>query len=870
MSLVRNAYAVPLLLTALAVLVLGVAAWLQRRRARGGAALAALSVAAAAWAACAAAWLAVGTGSAGAAWLAAQRAAEAFTVLGMLTYALRATRSAGRATPYLLWGAAGVAAAAAALAFGPVGGLSYWRAVLPGAAWGRPVTLGVPSAWGLAAAAILDLLAAGALAALALAWLRSKGDVAARHGWTLLGIAMPVLVELVAALAAGRAPAAGAAGADAAAAVGLSPGVFLLGPAALAAAQGLLGGGRGLALAGEDDGRGAAADGGARAASGAAPRELLDHLDQAVLLIGPGGQVSYANAAAARLFRRAEGLRGASASAVFADVPALGAALARRRRAVLEVELGGRAAGRAYEAWLTPLAERHGRFAGTMVAFVDAGARRQAESEGASASVELRRSEALLEALQEALRGALRGEPLGLLLDIVVTGCARVTDAPHVALYLEGGAADALTRRAAVGAFEAGDAPPVRREEGLAGRVWASGKVEAAEGLPDRDGTAVGGGSGGDAAGGAGTGTAVGVPVRQGGKPVGVLLAARKRGDWRAFPAAEVRFLERFADLAGVAVREAAARDRAARAELELAWLDRIDALIARDAPDTEVLDAALRAAGEAAGFDRAVVWLASAAGDELEARAWLGFSPGPEGSERWPLNGSVPLLEEAYRSGREIVLTGGGPLPARFRPSGSAEGAPLLRATRPVVLPLPGGDRLLGVLAADDSREGVDLRPRLEALRRIAARVAQALERGRLRADTECLRDRAEDAEQRLRATAARREALIEALPAAYFETDLRGVVTRASRELARLSEAAAEGLKGVRLADLSAPGRERTVPDAMGRVLRSGRPVRAADWALRRRDGELLPVKLSLSVLRGEDGAAAGYFGVVVAREE
>lgn len=852
MSLVRNAFAVSLLLTALAVLVLAVSAWLRRRVARGAAALALLSLAAAAWAACEALWLVADGSTAGAHWLQAARAVGVLLAPALLHYAFRATRLLGGVARWLTWAGAGLGLAAAALAFGPAGGVSLWRAFRAGTVHGRAVTLGVPSAWNAAVTALVAVMLAGALLVLAVAWLGRRGGAAAQHGWTLLGAAMPVVAEAVVALLPGH-----AAGAGGARLTGLSPGAFLLAPAALAAAQGLLGGGR--ALRPEE-----AADEPAPAPAGAAPRDLLDHLDQAVLMVGPDRAVSYANAAASRWFRPAEGLVGAQAATLFADLPQLAAALEARRRAVLELTLRRGGAEREVEVWLTPLVERTGRRGGTMLAFLDVSARRQAQREQALAAGELARSEALMEALQEALRGALRGQPVAVLLDVIATGVARALDVPNAALYLLEPADDALVRKVALGGFESRPEPALRRDEGLAGRAWASGRTEAADALPDR--REDGGGGGDDPW----SGTALAVPLRERGQVAGVLLVARRRGEWRPYSAGEVATLERFADLAAVAVRDAAARDLAVRTDSELAWLDRIDALIAEEAPDTEVLDAVLRAAGEAAGFDRAVVWLATEDGTELESRAWLGFPQGPEGGERWPVDGSAPLLEEVFRSGREIVLSDGGPLPARFRPAGAAATSPLLRLSRPAALPLAAGERALGVLTVDDRLEGVELEARLRTLRRVAARGAQALERGRLRSAAGCLRERAREAEARLEAASGQREALIEALPAAYFETDLSGTVTRATAELVRLAGAdgAAGSLKGMRLADLAAAGDEQTVPELMGRVLRSGRSVRGAPWALRARGGDAVPVVLSLAVLRDGDGAPRGYFGMLVPR--
>ncbi|MEJ2666619.1 MAG: GAF domain-containing protein, partial [Deinococcales bacterium] len=533
LALVHSSFAVSLSLTALAVLVLGVVAWLRRREARGGAALAWLCLAATAWAACGAGRLAAGAGPSGTVWLELQRAAEALVPLALLAYALRATRLLTRSAGALLWPLAGLSAVLVALAFGPVGGLSLFHALQPGELLSHSVMVAVPSVWNVAGSALGAAMVAAALVLLALALQAAAPGVAGSQAWTLLGVAMPVAAEVVAALLPG-----GTAGPKGMAVSGLAPGAFLLAPAALAAAQGLLGGSRYLAQEGEAE---------PPPAAGTAPRQLLDHLDQPVLLVGASDTVSYANAAAARLFHPPDGLPGARVAALFGDLPELTAGLAARRRSVLELELLRGSVAHPYEVWLTPLFEPSGRYSGTLLAFVDIATRRLAEAESGAAAAELGRSQALMEALQDALRGALRGESLGMLLDIVLTGAAGSLAVPHAALYLYDASSDALHRRVAVGGFESLEEPPQRRDEGLAGRVWASGRPLAVDALPNWPVAA-------SEAAEPWAGTAVAVPVRERGQAVGVLLVARRRGDWRAFTAGEIGALERFADLAAVAV----------------------------------------------------------------------------------------------------------------------------------------------------------------------------------------------------------------------------------------------------------------------------------------------------------------------------
>jgi PAS domain S-box-containing protein len=854
MSLVHSPYVPSLVLSGLALLVLAWVAWARRRDVRGGQALTVLAVLGAWWAGALALWVAAGSGTLGADALRLQAAAGVLVPWALLAFALRATRLVER-QGVILWGLAVPAAAFAALAFGPIGGLSLWRSLSTRAAFDGSLWVGEATVYGPLAGAFDAILIGVAVAVLALAVVRAPAPRRAPHAWTLAGVVLPVVAAAVVGLGAAVAP-----HTLPAVLALLPPAAFLLAPAALAVAHGLFGDERTRA--------GEAADSlpaAATTAAGTRRRELVDHLEQPVLWLDGALRVRYANAAAGLVFRREAGVLGEPAEALFRDLPAMLAALMRRRRAVLEIELS-RATGRLrYEAWLTPLREPSGRHAGMLLTLVDSGRLHRAEATAEVVEAQERRHEALLEALHEALRAIGRGESLGLLLDIVLTSAAGALEVPHAALYLHDPAADVLRRRTAVGGFEAREESPLRSQEGLAGQAWASTSVVSAEALPvdgaDRDAA-----ERDDAA--TWAGAAVAVPLRLAGRSLGVLQVARRRADRRPFGPEEVNALQRFAELAAIAVRDARARERAERAEDELAWLDQLDVAIAQQEPDTAVLDLALSAARAAAGFERAVVWLPSPDGRVLEASAWLGLELGPESTQRVLLDGSAPLLEDAFRGGHEIVLRGGGPLPQRLRPSGPVAVSPLMRAAWPVVLPLRGSAGVVGVLVADDQQQGADLDLRLRVLRRIAARAGQALDRARLRQEASCRAAEVERARAQVQAALTAREALLNALPVAYFETDLRGELTCASPELARLAGFDEDVLRGIYLGDLAASGGEGAVTELFGRVLRNGHVARRASWALLARRGAVVPVELSIGLLRGPTGEAAGYFGLLTPR--
>ena len=348
MSLVHSPYVPSLVLSGLALLVLAWVAWARRRDVRGGQALTVLAVLGAWWAGALALWVAAGSGTLGAEALRLQAAAGVLVPWALLAFALRATRLVERQGA-ILWGLAVPAAAFAALAFGPIGGLSLWRSLSTRAAFDGSLWVGEATVYGPLAGAFDAILIGVAVALLAVAVVRAPAPRRAPHAWTLAGVVLPAVAAAVVGLGAAVAP-----NALPAVLALLPPAAFLLAPAALAVAHGLFGDERTRAGEATDE-RSAAGTAAATVAAGTRRRELVDHLEQPVLWLDGASRVRYANAAAGLLFRREAGLLGEPAEALFRDLPAMLAALLRRRRAVLEIELS-RATGRLrYEAWLTPL-----------------------------------------------------------------------------------------------------------------------------------------------------------------------------------------------------------------------------------------------------------------------------------------------------------------------------------------------------------------------------------------------------------------------------------------------------------------------------------------------------------------------------------
>ncbi|HEX4733659.1 MAG TPA: ATP-binding protein [Thermoleophilaceae bacterium] len=160
---------------------------------------------------------------------------------------------------------------------------------------------------------------------------------------------------------------------------------------------------------------------------------------------------------------------------------------------------------------------------------------------------ELRLQNAELGALHETTLGVMHRLDTADLLKELLQRAGDLLGAEHGYIYVRRPGADEIERRVAIGVFEEDVGRTIGLGEGLAGRVWASGKSEVVDDYSTWEGRR-------DSVAEGQINALVAVPLQYGSDVIGALGLARDRDDGRSFDQAEVSRLERFAQLASIAL----------------------------------------------------------------------------------------------------------------------------------------------------------------------------------------------------------------------------------------------------------------------------------------------------------------------------
>src|SRR5215813_12232582 len=225
----------------------------------------------------------------------------------------------------------------------------------------------------------------------------------------------------------------------------------------------------------------------------------------------------------------------------------------------------------------------------------------------------------------------------------------------------------------------------------------------------------------------------VGVPLRAHGRVVGTLNVFTK-GARRALPD-DVALLSALADQASLAIDKARLLREAEEGRLLLERLSHAAIAMQSSWEKGDRLAAFVRAARDVVGFDRVNVFLLTPDGSELEP-VTTGDDDEPAGL-RLPATQAAGPYYEALRSRRPIAVLSDADL-ARVLPLDPAHlDRPYLRSRRFVVAPLVAGDRVIGVVSADNKPSRRPISPRsLEPFSSLCQNLAMALEESRLYAE--------------------------------------------------------------------------------------------------------------------------------------
>jgi PAS domain S-box-containing protein len=543
---------------------------------------------------------------------------------------------------------------------------------------------------------------------------------------------------------------------------------------------------------------------------------------------------------------------------LFRDAPELLERLGGDLPDHFDVTLPTGAGRRHFNAHLTPLADRRGRVTGHLVRLQDIERQVQAERTLRQAEITLRQQRQYVLALQEVTGGLVARRELDALLETVLGHAATILEAPHGFVDLVDPSKGVLLRSRTVGRFATLARGPVGHGEGLAGRIWSTHESMRVEEYrswsgrhPDPAFDFLH--------------SVIGAPLRAGDEVVGVVLLARDDADPRPFTATEEGLLERFAELGAIAVQNVRLIEEIEARRRESEQLARISTAIQEQTSLQERLDVILRAIGGVVGMERAVIWLPSSDDSALETTAWTGFAGGAgQASYRVPLDGSVPILEKVFVTGREIVVEADDPFPDELRARGAVRDLALLRSRALAALPLVSRGRTIGVLAVDNPFSRRPLTPSLETLRRFVASAAVAIDSARLyRAVQEELAERAA-AQEGLRRSEEKYRSILEQIEDSYFETDRIGRFTLVNPSLCQAVQRRAEEIIGRSFRYFVAFDDVSKVMRDFAEAARSGRAVPRHELRYRRADGSEFYGETSISIIR-EGGEVVGFRGVV-----
>jgi PAS domain S-box-containing protein len=235
----------------------------------------------------------------------------------------------------------------------------------------------------------------------------------------------------------------------------------------------------------------------------------------------------------------------------------------------------------------------------------------------------------------------------------------------------------------------------------------------------------------------------IGVPLRSHGRAVGTLNVFTKGA--RHFLPDEVALLSALADQASLAIEKARLLRETEEGRSLLERLSHAAVLMQSSWDRHDRLAAFVRAARDVVGFDRVNVLLLTADGSELEL---VTSGDGDEPALRLPATAAAGPYHEALTSRRPVTVLSDADL-TRVRPLAAAHlDRPYLRTRRFVIAPLVAGDRVIGVVSADNKTSRRPISPAsVEPFSSLCQNLAMALEESRLYADA-----RAREAEMRRR----------------------------------------------------------------------------------------------------------------------
>lgn len=117
---------------------------------------------------------------------------------------------------------------------------------------------------------------------------------------------------------------------------------------------------------------------------------------------------------------------------------------------------------------------------------------------------------------------------------------------------------------------------------------------------------------------------------------------------------------------------------------------------------------------------------------------------------------------------------------------------------------------------------------------------------------------------EEALRRSEEKYRTILETIEDGYFEVDLAGNFVFYNSAMCRMLGYGADELMGLNYRAYMSPQQKEEAFETYNRVFRTGKPYKAVNWELVRKDGGICHVETSISLVRNSEGKAAGFQGI------
>jgi signal transduction histidine kinase/CheY-like chemotaxis protein/PAS domain-containing protein len=348
-------------------------------------------------------------------------------------------------------------------------------------------------------------------------------------------------------------------------------------------------------------------------------------------------------------------------------------------------------------------------------------------SERVRAEEKLKQQNIYLAALHETTLGVISRLDLNELLGAIVTRAGQLLGTEHGFMFLHEHGEEQIEQKVGVGIFERTIGFRLNCGEGASGQVWKTNKPVVVQGYdewehraPGYDYNLVEG--------------MVSVPLRSGERFIGTIGLGYEVGSDRVFSAEEVEILERFAELASLAIDNARLFTETQDQARRLTILNEMGRQMSLADSTEEIIELVIEFTPQIMPADRVSLAMLTETSDALEVYALQGEDGVLQVGKQLPLKGTMAgqaVLEQRLINSENLAE------------SEALDATQLLKQGLRTTInaPMSVGDRVIGTLNVGSFRQGIYTKRDESLLMQIAAFLATTLENTQLFTEAEAAR---------------------------------------------------------------------------------------------------------------------------------